>query len=82
MHRIDREEVFLMLVHAQARLQDVLTERLLQRILLVEKETEGAPGRKGYSGIVAELLGHLLALEKEEAYLNGVLCKESSVNHP
>lgn len=74
MHRRDRFRVLDLLIEAQSRLQDKLTESTLWQLLDLENEVSDDEGRKGKSGLTAELLGRLLLLEKEEAqicsYLN------------
>jgi hypothetical protein len=73
LHRRDRDRVYNILVTAQSDLQDKLTESMLWKIVGLEESQDEKPGRRGKSGVVAELLGRLLVLEKEEAQLSSVI---------
>ena len=76
MHRNDRDRAFLRLSKAQASLQDLLTEEVLWKIMdLSASEPANERGRTGKSGLLAELLGRILVLEKEEAQITGLLVK-------
>ncbi len=75
MHRRDRNGVFDKLMSSLEVLQDLLTEMLLARILQVSGKKPENEGRVGPAGVVAELLGRLLILEKESANLDGIVAK-------
>lgn len=75
MHRRDRDRVFDRLVSALEILQDLLTEVMLKKILHVGGNKPENEGRTGPAGVVAELLGRLLVLEKESANLGGIVTK-------
>lgn len=73
-HRRDRYVVLGLLAESQAELQDQLTEVILWKIHFVQIQAvrEGDES-EGKAGIMAELLGRLLVLEKEESRLRGLL---------
>jgi hypothetical protein len=76
-HRRDREDTFKLLSSALCRLQDLLTESLLWRIQSIQTDLiEFEGGRSGVAGVVAELLGRLLVLEKEESQIFGLISKK------
>lgn len=75
LHRRDRDRVLDKLITARSVLQDKLTECMLWKIVLVDESgyDDEAIGRKGISGVTAELLGRLLVLEKEECQICSLL---------
>jgi len=75
LHRRDRDRVLDKLITARSVLQDKLTECMLWKIVLVDEsgDDDEAIGRKGISGVTAELLGRLLVLEKEECQICSLL---------
>jgi predicted nucleic acid-binding Zn-ribbon protein len=74
-HRRDREEAFRDLAGAQDILQDELTEMLLWRIQWLSGDIDEEGGRKGLPGVLAEFLGRLLVLEKENSQVCGLLSR-------
>ena len=76
MHRRDRDRVFMNLLEAHSKLQDLLTQKVLWRIVQMEDEPGTEVARQGLPGVTAELLGRLLVLEKEESQLSGILNRQ------
>lgn len=75
MHRRDRDRTSDALLKAYGDLQDLLTEQLLWKIVALQSEEgdKGKSERSGKAGLMAELLGRLLVLEKEGAQISGLL---------
>lgn len=74
-HQRDRLMSLNMLQHANSMLQDMYTEKVLEKILDVAKTDEEISKGSDLKGLTAELLGRLLVLEREESYLFGMINK-------
>lgn len=70
-HRRDRLRTLEKLQYANSNLQDLLTERILDRIILAEPENDNGENEPDLRDLTAEILGRLLVLEKEESCLAG-----------
>ena len=70
-HQRDRQRTLEKLQYANSNLQDLLTERILDRIILAEPENDNGGNEPDLRDLTAEILGRLLVLEKEESCLAG-----------
>lgn len=70
-HQRDRQTTLEKLQNANSNMQDKLTERILDRIILAEPENDSEQNEPDLRGLTAEILGRLLVLEKEESCLAG-----------
>lgn len=72
-HKRDRLRTLIMLQRANSMLQDVYTEKVLDKIIAIGQAGEESNKSTDLSGLTAELLGRLLVLEREESYLFGMI---------
>lgn len=70
-HQRDRKTTLEKLQNANSNMQDLITERILDRIILAEPENDDGQNEPDLRGLTAEILGRLLVLEKEESCLAG-----------
>ncbi|MCX6645180.1 MAG: hypothetical protein NTY09_02305 [bacterium] len=71
-HRRDRSRTLTMLQNKNSMLQDIYTEKVLEKIIAVRNTGEENSKVADLRGLTAELLGRLLVLEREESYLFGI----------
>lgn len=70
-HQRDRRRILEKLQNANSNMQDLLTERILDRIILAEPKNDDGQNKSDLRGLTAEILGRMLVLEKEESYIAG-----------